>query len=52
MTSIMAEAIRKLMERDQQTAAARRRFLERIRSAPDRGTRGHVAWTRAELHER
>ena len=52
MTSVMAEAIRNLMEQDQQTAAAKRRFLTRIRNAPDRGTGGRVTWTRDELHER
>ncbi|SPE30733.1 hypothetical protein SBA6_1300009 [Candidatus Sulfopaludibacter sp. SbA6] len=52
MTSVMAEAIRKLMEQDQETTAAKRRFLARIRSAPDRGTAGNVTWTRDELHER
>lgn len=52
MTSVMAEAIRKLMEQDEQSGRAKRRFLERIRNAPDRGTRGRVTWTRDELHER
>jgi len=33
-------------------ARAKRRFLERIRDAPDRGTRGVIRWTRDELHER
>lgn len=52
MTSVMTEAIRKLMEEDRQTSRAKRRFLERIRNAPDRGTAGRVSWTRDELHER
>lgn len=52
MTSVMAEAIRKLMESDQQTSEAKRRFLERIRNAPDLGTGGRAVWTRDELHER
>ncbi|MGA2184151.1 MAG: hypothetical protein ABSH47_14095 [Bryobacteraceae bacterium] len=52
MTSVMAEAIRALMERDEQTAAMNRRFLERIRNAPDRGTGGSIRWSREELHER
>ena len=52
MTSLMAEAIRNLMDRDEQTAKAKRRFLERIRNAPDRGTGGTIRWTRDELHER
>jgi predicted transcriptional regulator len=52
MTSLMTEAIRTLIEQDQQNAQAKRRFLERIRNAPARGTHGKVSWTRDELHER
>jgi hypothetical protein len=54
MTSLMAEAIRKLMdaEQDTKTAKARRRFLDRIQNAPDRGTRGRIRWKREELHDR
>lgn len=52
MSSLMVEAIRTLIERDEQTAKAKRRFLERIRNAPDRGTDGTIRWTRDELHER
>jgi hypothetical protein len=32
--------------------AAKRRFLETIRNAPERGTKGKIEWTRDELHER
>jgi predicted RNase H-like HicB family nuclease len=39
-----------LMEQEQ-AAAAKRRFLARIRSAPDRGTGGGADWSREELHE-
>jgi hypothetical protein len=52
MTSLMAEAIRSLMEQERDRATARDRFLERIRNAPDRGTRGKIRWTRDDLHER
>ena len=52
MTSLAAQAIRDLMERDQPTAAAKRRFLARIRNAPDRETGGAIGWTRDALHER
>ena len=52
MTSIMAEAVRELMERDERAAKAKRRFLERIENAPDRGTGGVIGWTREELHQR
>ena len=53
MTSLMAEAIRNMMEQDQQaTTRNRQRFLDRIRHAPDRGTGGRLRWTRDDLHER
>ena len=39
MTSLMTEAIRTLIEQDEQSEKAKRRFLDRIRNAPDRGTR-------------
>jgi hypothetical protein len=52
MTNLMTEAIRALIEQDGQNAQAKRRFLERIRNAPDRGTCGKIVWTRDELHER
>ena len=52
MTSLAAQAIKDLMERDQQYDAAKRRFMERIRNAPDRGTGGKISWTRDEIHER
>ena len=32
--------------------AAKRRFLERIRNTPDRGTKGKITWTRDRLHQR
>ena len=35
-----------------QTQKAERRFMERIRNAPDRGTQGKIQWTRDELYER
>jgi hypothetical protein len=52
MTSVMAEAIKKLMDEDDKAEAAKRRFLERMRNAPDLGTHGRIAWTRDELYER
>ena len=52
MTRLMAEAIEKLMSEEQGATAAKRRFLRRIQNAPDRGTRGKITWSRAELHER
>ncbi len=52
MTSIMADAIRSLLDQDESAGKARRRFLERIRNAPDRQLNGTIGWTRDELHER
>ena len=52
MTKVMAEAISKMMERDAESAKADRRFLKRIRNAPNRGTGGAISWTREELYER
>ena len=52
MTGLMAEAIRGLMERDEQTAKAKERFLNRVRNAPDLGTHGTIRWSRDEMHER
>jgi len=52
MTSLMAEAIREIMNRDADSVKAKRRFLDRIEHAPDRGTRGAIRWSREELHER
>jgi hypothetical protein len=52
MSSLMTVAIRQMIEQDAQTGKAKRRFLERIRNAPDRGANGVIAWTRDELHER
>ncbi len=52
MTRLAADAIRDMMDKNAAAARATSRFLERIRNAPDRGTRGSVEWTREELHER
>jgi metal-responsive CopG/Arc/MetJ family transcriptional regulator len=52
MSSLITVAIGEMIERDSQTQKSKRRFLERIRNAPDRGTKGQFQWTRDELHER
>ena len=52
MTSLMAEAIRKLVDEDNEKEKAKARFLERIRNPPDLGTHGVATWTRDEIHER
>ena len=52
MTSVMAEAIRALMDQDRRTERAKRRFLGRLRKGLDLGTNGVARWTRDEIHER
>lgn len=52
MTALMSEAIQALMQKEKRGAEAKRRFLARIHSAPDRGTMGKIRWSREELHER
>ena len=52
MTSLMTEAMRKMMDEDAVAVKAKNRFLDRIRNAPDRGTGGVIGWSREELHER
>jgi metal-responsive CopG/Arc/MetJ family transcriptional regulator len=52
MSSLMTLAVRHMIDQDAQTQRAKRRFLERIQNAPDRGTKGKISWTRDELHER
>ena len=52
MTSLLAEAIRNILEQDGKATNAKRRFLARMQNAPDRGTRGVIDWSREDLHER
>ena len=52
MTSLTAVAIRQMMNEERDRDSANRRFLERIRNAPDRGTKGKIRWSREELHQR
>lgn len=52
MTGLMAEAIGNVMDQNGVTGRAKRRFLDRIQNAPDRGTGGVIRWSREELHER
>jgi hypothetical protein len=52
MTSLMAEAIRAMMDQDRQFEKAKARFLERLRKGQNLGTHGVASWTRDEIHER
>ena len=51
MTKLMTEAIKRIIDEGNAGDAAKRRFLARIRNAPDRDTHGVIPWTRNELHE-
>ena len=52
MSSLAAEAIRKLVDENDTSKRAMQKYLERIRNAPDRGTGGKITWTREEIHQR
>jgi len=52
MTRGITDAIERAIKGRKRAASARRRFLERIRNAPDRGTKGDIRLSRAELHGR
>ena len=52
MISLMAQAVRDLMDRGAKSANAKTRFLSRLRNAPDLGTHGVIRWSRDEIHER
>jgi len=54
---VVGEGLRLLRERESATSQAdyeqtKRRFLERMKNAPDLGTHGVASWTRDEIHER
>jgi hypothetical protein len=52
MTSLMAEAIQKMVDEDGAYERARKSFMDGIRNAPARGLTGKIPWTRDELYER
>ena len=52
MTALMAEAISQMTDSNADRERANRRFLDRIKNAPARPTRGVISWTREKLHER
>jgi hypothetical protein len=52
MTSLMTEAVRKLLDEDGEHERASKRLIERMRNAPDRGIGGKIDWTRDELYDR
>ena len=52
MTSLMAQAIQKMVDEDGEYEKARKKFMDGIRNAPARGLTGKIPWTRDELYER
>lgn len=52
MSSLLAEAIAKIVEPPDDAVRAGRRLIERMRNAPGRGLTGKVPWTRDEIHDR
>jgi plasmid stability protein len=52
MTQLLTQAILRMLADDDDQASAKRRIIERMRNAKDRGTKGVISWTRDDLHER
>jgi len=51
-SALMTEAIRRMLDEQDSQEAAKRRLLERIHNAPNRGPGGTISWTRDEIYER
>jgi len=52
MSSLLAEAIRKMVVQEDEYEKAKRRFLARLGNPQNLGTGGKITWTREELYER
>ncbi len=52
MTSLMAEAIQKMVDEDGAYERAKKHARKNMRNARDIGLTGKIPWTRDELHER
>jgi hypothetical protein len=52
MTSLMTEAVQKMVDEDGEYERARKQFMHNIRNAKDIGLKGKIPWTREELYER
>jgi len=52
MTQLMALAIQRLLAETDGWESSKRRMIERMRNATDRGANGVITWTRDEIHER
>lgn len=51
MTALMVDAIRSMLDQQDDLEAKQRRLIESLQNPPGRGT-GTVTWTRDQLHER
>jgi hypothetical protein len=52
MTSLLADAIAKMVEEGGESARAQRRILERLRNPPGRLSGGKITWRREDVYER
>jgi plasmid stability protein len=52
MTSLITDAIRKMVDPDDEYEKAKQRILARLENPPNLGTNGKIPWTRDEMHER
>jgi len=52
LSALLTQTLAEILSQEEEYEQARQRNLEILRSGLDLGTRGHVDWTRDELHER
>jgi DNA-binding transcriptional MocR family regulator len=52
MSHLMTLAIERMLADEGKWDLSKRRMIERMRNATDRGTNGVITWTRDEIHER
>ena len=52
MTSLMAQAVQKMVDEDGEYERAMKQSLKNMRNARDIGLSGKITWTRDEIHER
>jgi hypothetical protein len=52
VTSLIAQAIQKMLDEDGEYEKAMKQSLKNMRNARDIGLTGKIPWTRDELHER
>ncbi len=52
LSGLLVQALRDVVEQEEEYGTAGRRRLEAMRDAPDLGTGGRSDWRRDDLHER